>query len=122
MLVLMLPFPPSVNQLWRFARGRMYRSAVYKFWADDAERHLQAQGKPETVTYKCALEIAVGRPDRRRRDIDNVNKAVLDLLQHCGVLADDSLVQDLRTYWSDEVVGVQVIIKQLEKCNEPEPE
>ena len=79
MRILHLPFPPSVNRLWRFNGP-----------------------------------LAVGRPDRRKRDIDNINKATLDLLEHVGVLENDHYVHDLRSYWSDKVVGIQVIIKNLE--------
>jgi crossover junction endodeoxyribonuclease RusA len=35
-------------------------------------------------------------PDRRRRDLDNVLKAALDALTHCGIWADDSQVAELR--------------------------
>jgi len=31
-------------------------------------------------------------PDRRRRDLDNLLKSVLDALEHAGVYADDSQV------------------------------
>ena len=68
----------------------------------------------EPINYAVAVELAVGRPDRRKRDIDNINKATLDLLEHVGVLENDHYVHDLRSYWSDKVVGIQVIIKNLE--------
>ena len=115
MQVYLLPFPPSVNRLWRFSGPRMYRTKVYTEWADDAVRHLQQQQAPSSpIDYPVALELAVGRPDARKRDIDNVNKAVLDLLEHVQILENDHHVHDLRSYWSDQVVGVQVIIKNLD--------
>lgn len=37
-------------------------------------------------------------PDRRARDLDNLCKAPLDALVKAGVMADDSLIVDLRIY------------------------
>ncbi len=39
-----------------------------------------------------AIRIDIAPPDDRRRDCDNVQKAVLDALQHAGVFWDDSQV------------------------------
>jgi crossover junction endodeoxyribonuclease RusA len=36
-------------------------------------------------------------PDRRRRDLDNIQKPVLDALQHAGVYEDDSQIDLLVT-------------------------
>tara|TARA_R110000787_G_scaffold104653_2_gene211921 strand:+ start:1079 stop:1447 length:369 start_codon:yes stop_codon:yes gene_type:complete len=113
MKILLLPFPPSVNALWRHARGRTYKTAKYTEWAADAQRHLLEQPKIKTITTPISVELAVGRPDKRKRDIDNIVKAVFDLLQNENVIEDDALIHDFRAYWSTDVVGVQVIIKDL---------
>ena len=55
------------------------------------------------------------RPDRRRRDLDNLLKALLDSMTHAGVMQDDALIEDLRVYWADEVGGmVKVTIEGME--------
>ena len=115
MNILMLPYPPSVNRLWRFAGGRMYRSKVYNDWAVEAERHIVHQPRVPIFTVPVFLELAVGRPDKRRRDLDNVNKAILDILQHLEVLEDDSLVHHLCSFWDEETVGVRAIIRPIER-------
>ena len=38
------------------------------------------------------VDITIHPPDRRRRDIDNVQKALLDALQHGGAYGDDSQI------------------------------
>lgn len=43
-----------------------------------------------------AMFISLYPPDRRKRDIDNVLKALLDALQHAGCYEDDSQLDDLR--------------------------
>ena len=35
-------------------------------------------------------------PDRRVRDLDNLNKAILDSLTHSNVIEDDKYIDDLR--------------------------
>lgn len=118
MSVLLLPYPPSVNRLWRFAGSRMYRTKVYRDWAEDAQRHAAAQKPIPTITGPVSLDLAVGRPDRRRRDLDNVNKAVLDLLQHIEVLEDDSLVHKLVSYWDEDTIGVRVAIYPMDQADD----
>ena len=103
---LVMPWPPSVNTYWRMVKGRMiiskqgrdYRASV----ADQVM--LQRGGK----NFSCPLKVTIEawRPDNRRRDLDNLLKAVLDALAHAGVYVDDSLIVDLRIYWAKDVGGM----------------
>lgn len=89
-----LPYPPSVNRYWRHNRGithistegRLYRRKVY-----DA-RLLQKVNK---YTGELKLQIDIYPPDKRRRDIDNICKAVLDSLEHAGVYDSDYQISEL---------------------------
>lgn len=118
MIIIVLPFPPSVNRLWRAAGKRVYKTAVYREYGDAAWKAFRHQHPTfEMITDPVAMEIAAGRPDRRRRDIDNINKAILDVLEQIGVVQDDSQIHDLRSYWTDAVTGVQVMIKPLDADN-----
>ena len=93
-----LPYPPSVNHLWRRVgrrtvlsrAARAYRTAVKAAFL----AHLLDHG---VRRYTCRLSvfIDVHPPDKRRRDIDNVIKAALDALAYGGAYADDSQVEDL---------------------------
>lgn len=69
--------------------------------------------KYQMFTGPVSIEIAVGRPDMRRRDLDNTIKPVLDLLTAARVWADDNQVHRLQAYWTDDVVGVQVDIQPM---------
>jgi crossover junction endodeoxyribonuclease RusA len=80
------------------AEGRSYRKAV-------ADQVLIQRGAKH-FAGKLKVEIEAFRPDKRRRDLDNLLKAVLDGLTHAGVWEDDSNIVDLRIYWADTVGGM----------------
>ncbi len=58
------------------------------------------------------LTLSIGRPDRRKRDLDNLLKGPIDLLVSFGVLADDQLIDRLTARWDADVVGCRVEIEQ----------
>ena len=60
---------------------------------------------------KLAVRIEISPPDDRRRDCDNVQKAVLDALQHAGVFWDDSQVVWLLSIKQDQQTGGRVKVK-----------
>ncbi|MGN6094238.1 MAG: RusA family crossover junction endodeoxyribonuclease [Luteibacter jiangsuensis] len=101
MIALTLPWPPSVNRIWRTpnkgplagrtmlaADGREYRLAVQNTVLNQLRSFPQLPGRLKVV-------LTLNPPDRRRRDIDNSAKAVLDSLMHAGVYRDDSQIDDL---------------------------
>jgi len=102
---LTLPWPPTVNTYWRMWRNRMvisdggrkYRKAV---WEQVIQ---QALGK--RVRNRAVVTIQAFRPDNRRRDLDNLLKAVLDALTAAEVWDDDSQITDLRIYWGPDIGG-----------------
>ncbi len=59
------------------------------------------------------IHTKLGRPDKRRRDLDNVGaKAILDLFKTWGIIEDDSLCDKIVMEWVDDVTGCQVEIEQ----------
>ena len=106
MIELTLPWPPTVNTYWRMFQNRMIISeAGRKYRTAVAEQVLVQRGaKHLTGTVKVVIE--AWRPDKRKRDLDNLLKAVLDAMKHAGVYEDDSLIVDLRIYWAPEIAGM----------------
>ena len=94
MIELELPYPPSVNHYWRrvgartlISRGgRAFRTAVCSILAAHGIRPID--GPLEVL-------IELFPPDRRRRDVDNTQKALLDALAHGGAYHDDSQIARL---------------------------
>jgi len=104
-----MPYPPSVNNAWRMVRVgnrcRMVQSREGRAYRIRACAQLASVGRPMLA---CPMRVVVTLhpPDRRKkRDVDNTLKALLDALQHGGVICDDSQVQDLRVLKTDPVKG-----------------
>ena len=110
MLELELPYPPSINHYWRRVgprtlisrEGRRFRQRVMAILAAFHIRPLAGN---------LAVHVKVFPPDRRRRDIDNVLKSLLDALEHGGAFHDDSQVTDLRAKKLRPIAGGKVIVR-----------
>ena len=109
--LLQLPYPPSINHYYlpvvRFnPRTRMHYadlvlSAKAKQYRESTGWLILSQRPREHCwPYKAAvvLTLTVSPPDQHVRDRDNILKATLDVLVTSGVLADDSLVQEIHLY------------------------
>ena len=57
------------------------------------------------------VEVLVHPPDRRRRDMDNVQKALLDAMQHGGANADDSQIVRLSIERGEPVDGGRTTVR-----------
>ena len=109
---LVLPYPPSLNRLWRAKKNVLYRSERYLNWLDDAKRAMKRQ-PVQHYTGKVDVWIMAKRPDRRARDIDNLSKPILDLLENQNVIVNDHFVETLVLWWTyrEDAWGVSVWIE-----------
>lgn len=105
-VVVDLPYPPSVNRLWRSTaaeKNRVYLSPSYVKWKEAADvLLLGAKGwRSKKIAGAFGIEIALcptaqGHP---RGDLDNRIKAVLDYLQRVEIIANDKNCQRLVAEW-----------------------
>lgn len=109
-----LPYPPSVNHYWgmsgtrRFIgkRGQEFRQAV-------AEACLEAGIEP--LEGPLSVHIALFPPDRRKRDVDNVLKSLLDACEHAGCFENDNQIDELHIIRSEVRKGGSCTILILPK-------
>lgn len=67
---------------------------VKKYVEDVGYLILQQKLKP-LVSSRLRLELVMYPPDNKKRDLDNILKAILDALQHANLYADDFHIQQL---------------------------
>jgi len=91
-----LPWPPSVNTYWRRVGTKTVLSRKAREYRGQVAAACAMQQAPRLGTARVRLTITAHPPDRRARDLDNLNKGVLDALAHARVFNDDSQVDDLR--------------------------
>ncbi len=114
-----LPWPPSINHYWRRVgprtlisrEGREYRSIVCGLLARLGET---------TRDGRVAVCIDAHPPDRRRRDVDNIQKAPLDAMEHAGIYENDGQIDLLVTRRKPPFRGGKIVVTvedlPLDRC------
>ena len=93
---LVLTWPPTVNSyyvrtrngIFVSKRGNQFRKEV----AVDVREQLNVW---DTLDEPLNVEVVLYPPDKLKRDLDNHMKGLLDALTHCGLWADDALIDQL---------------------------
>ena len=106
-----LPWPPSVNRYWRNVEGRTIISAAGRAYRAAVLSEVLQQGAAQHYTGRLRVRIVAHPPDRRRRDLDNLQKALLDGLEFAGVFDDDGQIDDLRIVRGERVRGGRVVVE-----------
>lgn len=107
---LSLPYPPSVNHYWRRAGTRTIVSAKGRRFRDAVARTLTTR-RIRPFEGRVSVRVVVHPPDHRRRDLDNVLKALLDALaQPGGAYRDDAQIDELEVLRGEVVKGGLVVV------------
>lgn len=110
-ITLDLPWPPTSNTYWRrngsryfiSKRGQEYREYVKKIFFPYVGIFL--------VQDRLKVSIDAFPPDRRKRDLDNLFKSVLDSIQASGLYVDDNQIDELsirRMPWNEGKIVVSI--------------
>lgn len=110
-----LMWPPSVNHEWVKARGRIIlapKGRTYRAYVAGKILAMRAHGvlPKAPLAGDLAMTMELYPPDRRRRDVDNYSKAVLDALTHARLWRDDSQIKRQTVEVCEPRAGGQVVL------------
>ena len=84
--------PPSTNALWRVHRKKLRMSPAYRQFQEAVRPQLIC---PVPLEGELGFAALVCQRDRRRRDLDNLFKSVLDTMEKRGAFGDDRQVSQI---------------------------
>lgn len=108
-IVLDLPYPPSVNKIWRssaaLSANRVHLSPSYVKWKNEADGLLMTTPGWQRMRLSgpFTIEIDLCPPTKYPRgDLDNRIKATLDYLERVNVIVNDRLCLRLTAQWVEQ--------------------
>ena len=113
MRIINLPWPPSMNHYWRRVGDKTLISKEGREYRKRVIAKCMFGGQPMMRRLRCWA--TAFPPDRRKRDLDNLLKPLLDALQHAGMYVDDEQIDDLRIIRGELRLGggVFVVIEDI---------
>ena len=111
-VILHLPWPPTVNSYYKITRhGQRYLDKKVRTFRDVVAQSVHEQMPGVTLDESIFMEVYLFPPDRRKRDLDNYMKGLLDALTESGLWEDDSLIDQLHIYRGEIVNGGSVRVE-----------
>jgi|SRR5271154_1691607 len=91
-----LPWPPTINHYWLQRGKRKFLSErAHGFRAEVFAAFSATRCPGFDADARLGLSIIAYPPDKRKRDLDNLFKALLDSLEHAGVFFNDNQIDRL---------------------------
>lgn len=101
MIKINLPYPPTVNHYWG-QRGKIrFLTAKARQFRDDVITEVVSNKLDNNLACDLEMWVELTPPDRRKRDIDNTLKPILDALEHANVYTNDVLIKKLHVVKKD---------------------
>ncbi|MCX8602654.1 MULTISPECIES: RusA family crossover junction endodeoxyribonuclease [unclassified Gilliamella] len=115
MIHLILPYPPTVNHYWGTVGKRRYIKADGIEFRNAVIAIVLQNKANKKLADRVMVNIKAYMPDRRKRDLDNINKAIFDALIHSNVILDDEQIDVLHSERKEVVKGgrIELFISKL---------
>jgi crossover junction endodeoxyribonuclease RusA len=130
MVILELPFPPTANTYYRTVRmGKLCRVILSnrgRKYKEEVAREVSTIQNDNATRWECLpflpsdrlrVDIKLYAPTRRKYDIDNRIKALLDALAFAVVFPDDEAVDEITVTRQEIIKGGKVIV-ELQKIKD----
>lgn len=112
---LTLPWPPTVNTYWRRRGARYFIAKPGVAFRKRVGEIAMTKGIGQPLTGPVLVRLQGNPPDRRKRDLDNILKAVFDSLRHAGVYVDDAQVSRIEAEKLDPMKGGRLVVMVEER-------
>lgn len=122
-----LPWPPTLNHSYpsttdKRGKTKRVKSKALLAYREQCAKHVLADAIPRFNFQngeRLAVWIFYRAPRAISYDIDNRAKAVLDVLQYCGVIENDAQVDELhQERGSPDATGGSILV-QVQNRNQP---
>ncbi|RKS87310.1 crossover junction endodeoxyribonuclease RusA [Orbus hercynius] len=115
MIKLTLPYPPTVNHYWGAVGNRRYIKPQGIQFRNEVTGIVLQNKANKKLSERIRVDINAYMPDRRKRDLDNINKAIFDALTHSGVIIDDDQIDILHSERKEVLKGgkIEIIISEI---------
>ena len=101
-----LPFPPTDNNYYvKTKQGQFITIKGKKFRIDVLEAVREQSHADFPLTEKLLVEVVLHMPDKRKRDVLNYQKALMDALTLAKVWDDDVLIDQAHVYRGSYIFG-----------------
>ena len=111
-IVLHLPWPPTVNSYYKVTRnGQRYLDKKVVAFRKSVLDAVSQQAPGLTLDETLFVEVYLFPPDRRKRDVDNYMKGLLDALTEAEVWTDDVLIDQLHIFRGEIVTQGSVRVE-----------
>lgn len=101
-----LPWGPSINNYWLAGSGKnRFVSKKGRKYRLDIVECISQQCPGVLLTERLCVDVVLYPPDKKRRDLDNHMKALLDAITHAGLWEDDEQIDQLQIYRGEIIKG-----------------
>ena len=88
--------PPSVNHMYRNGRGVRYKRPEVEEWQSSVAARMRKEwGKVRPYTGEVEVRVLFTAGNKRKWDVDNRLKALLDCCEMGGVIKDDTQISGI---------------------------
>ena len=109
-LSLELPLPPSVNTYWGFSGHRRFLTLQAREFKQQVA-HIVGRQLMRYGDKKLSISVTLHFKDKRKQDLDNRIKPLLDALVQAGLMDDDSQFKEIHVYEGEIIKCGKCVIK-----------
>tara|TARA_R100000935_G_C2771690_1_gene137907 strand:+ start:468 stop:839 length:372 start_codon:yes stop_codon:yes gene_type:complete len=116
---LTLPYPPSVNTYWRANGKRRFISKAGILFTQEVILIVKQSKAKSFEEKRLAISVVIHPRSKRKFDLDNTLKAILDALMKAGMYNDDSQIDYIEIARGEAVKNGKAVINLNEFYGEP---